>query len=193
MNASIIDANIVLEGKNPFNLKGSWLLNSRRTYYDLIIEPFVKNAGLVKENTSFPNFYDVQGKIAIGPYSGNKFILNGIYSRDGVDIVSGKERKTPDSVGVYNLTRNDVFGFAWHYAPNENLFNKVILSWYNNSGTTDFDSEVLDPSLQRTAFEDAVPDTLSPYLLGFKFNAVFDFTKYSADDKFTYLVEEEFI
>ncbi|HSP87471.1 MAG TPA: TonB-dependent receptor [Ignavibacteriaceae bacterium] len=100
VNASIVDANIVLEGKNPFNLKGSWLLNTRRTYYDLIIEPFVKNAGLVEENTSFPNFYDVQGKIAIGPYAGHKFLLNGIYSRDGVDIVSGKKRETPDSVGV---------------------------------------------------------------------------------------------
>ncbi len=187
VNASIVDANIVLEGKNPFNLKGSWLLNSRRTYYDLIIEPFVKNAGLVEENTSFPNFYDVQGKIAIGPYSGHKFLLNGIYSRDGVDIVSGKKRETPDSVGVYNITRNDVLGLAWHYAPDEYLFNKVVVSWYNNSGTTDFDSEILDPSLQREAFENAVPDTLSPYLLGFKFDAVFGFTKYSVDDKLTYL------
>ena len=72
LNASIIDANLVLEGKNPFNLKGSWMINSRRTYYDLIIEPFVKNAGLVDQNVSFPNFYDVQTKIAIGPYDGHK-------------------------------------------------------------------------------------------------------------------------
>ncbi len=187
VNASIVDANIVLEGKNPFNLKGSWLLNSRRTYYDLIIEPFVKNAGLVEENTTFPNFYDIQTKIAIGPYSGHKFLLNGIYSRDGVNIVSGKERETPDSIGVYNITRNDVLGLAWHYAPNERLFNKVVLSWYNNSGTTDLNSEILDPSLQRDEFENSLPDTLSPYLLGFNVNAVFGFTKYSLDDKFTFL------
>jgi len=187
VNASIVDANIVLEGKNPFNLKGSWLLNTRRTYYDLIIEPFVKNAGLVDENTSFPNFYDVQTKIAIGPYSGHKFLLNGIYSRDGVDIVSGEKRKTPDSVGVYNITKNDILGFAWHYAPNQKLFNKVIVSWYNTSGTTDFNSEILDPSLERDAFKDALPDTLSSYLLGFEFDAVFGFKKYSIDDKFNYL------
>ncbi|RPI72458.1 MAG: hypothetical protein EHM47_08270 [Ignavibacteriales bacterium] len=187
INASIVDANIVLEGKNPFNLKGSWLLNTRRTYYDLIIEPFVKNAGLVEENTSFPNFYDVQGKIAVGPYSGHKFLFNGIYSRDGVNIVSGKDRETPDSIDVFNITRNDVLGLAWHFAPDEKLFNKVIASWYNNSGTIDFGSEFLDPSLQRDSFEDALPDTLSPYLLGFEFDGVFDFTKYSLDDKFTYL------
>lgn len=187
INASIVDANIVLEGKNPFNLKGSWLLNSRRTYYDLIIEPFVKSAGLVEENTSFPNFYDIQGKIAVGPYAGHKFLFNGIYSRDGVDIVSGKERQGPDSVDVFNVTRNDVLGFAWHYAPNEKLFNKIIASWYNNIGTVDFGSEILDPSLNRESFEEALPDTLSPYLLGFEFDASFNFTKYSIDDKFTYI------
>ncbi|MEO8231433.1 MAG: TonB-dependent receptor, partial [Ignavibacteriota bacterium] len=63
INTSIVDANIVLEGKNPFDIKGSWLINSRRTYYDLVIEPFVKSAGLVDDNTSFPNFYDFQAKL----------------------------------------------------------------------------------------------------------------------------------
>ena len=187
INASIIDANIVLEGKNPFNLNGSWLINSRRTYYDLIIEPFVKNAGLVDENVTFPNFYDFQTKIVIGPYKGHKFLFNGIYSRDGVDVLSADNRKTPDSVDVYNVTKNDVLGLSWHYAPNRNLLNKFIVSWYRNSGATNFDSQVLDPSLNRDDFKDIIPDTLSPYLLGFKFDADFAFRKYSIDDKFTYL------
>jgi hypothetical protein len=187
INASIIDANLVFEGKNPFNLNGSWLINSRRTYYDLIIEPFVKNAGLVDENVTFPNFYDFQTKIVIGPYKGHKFLFNGIYSRDGVDVLSANNRKTPDSVDVYNVTKNDVLGLSWHYAPNRNLLNKFIVSWYRNSGATNFDSQVLDPSLNRDDFKDIIPDTLSPYLLGFKFDADFAFRKYSVDDKFTYL------
>jgi hypothetical protein len=186
VNASIVDANVVLEGKNPFNLKGSWMFNTRRTYYDLIIEPFVKNAGLVDENTSFPNFYDIQTKIVVGPYSGHKFLLNGINSRDGVDLVSGKKRQTPDSVDFYNVMWNDVLGFTWHYAPDDKLFNKVILSWYDNRSTTDFGSRILDPSLQREAFENAAPDTLSPYLLGFNTDATYSSTKYSIEDKFTY-------
>ena len=190
INASIIDANIVLEGKNPFNLNGSWLINSRRTYYDLIIEPFVKNAGLVDENVTFPNFYDFQTKIVIGPYKGHKFLFNGIYSRDGVDVLSADNRKTPDSVDVYNVTKNDVLGLSWHYAPSKNLLNKFIVSWYRNSGATNFDSQVLDPSLNRDDFKDIIPDTLSPYLLGFKFDADFAFRKYSIDDKFTYLWDE---
>ena len=94
VNASIVDANLVLEGKNPLNIPGSWIVNSRRTYYDLIVEPFVKKAGLVDENTSFPNFYDFQAKLVFGPFGGNRFILDGIISRDGVNVVSGKERRS---------------------------------------------------------------------------------------------------
>ncbi len=187
VNVSIVDANLVLEGKNPFNLTGSWMFNTRRTYYDLIVEPFVKNAGLVEDNVSFPNFHDFQGKIAIGPYKGHKFLLNGIYSRDGVDVVSAQNRKTADSISVNNVTKNDILGIAWHYAPSTKLLNKLVLSWYNNKGNTDFNSEILDPSLNRDEFKDVIPDTLAPYLLRFKFKADFEFRKYSIDDKFTYL------
>ncbi len=193
LNASIVDANLVLEGKNPFNLRGSWLFNTRRTYYDLIMEPFVKSAGLVDDNTSFPNFFDLQGKIVIGPYSGHKFLLSGIRSRDAVDVVSGKERNTPDSVGVYNITNNDLLAAAWHFAPNKKIFNKLIFSWYKNNGTTDFDSQILDPSLNRGAFENSIPDTLSPYLLGFGFSGDFLYRKYSIDDKLNYFLGDHFL
>jgi len=187
INASIVDANLVLEGKNPFGIEGSWLINSRRTYYDLIVEPFVKNAGLVEENVSFPNFHDIQAKIVFGPFNGHKILLNGVYSRDGVDVVSSKERKSADSIDVFNLTKNDAAGIAWHYAPSTKFLNKVIASWYRNSGSTAFDSKILDPSLNRNDFEDILPDTISPYLLGFKFDSDFSFRKYSIDDKLTYI------
>lgn len=186
LNTSIVDANLVLEGKNPFNVKGSWLLNTRRTYYDLIIEPFVKSAGLVEESTTFPNFYDVQGKLVFGPFNGHKFLVNGVYSRDGVNVISGDDRTTPDSVGVFNVTRNDIAAAAWHYVPNKKIFNKFIVSWYRNSGDIDFDSQILDPSLNRSDFEDVIPDTLRPYLLGFKFKGDFNYRKISIDDKLSY-------
>jgi len=193
INISVVDANIVLEGKNPFNLRGSWLFNSRRTYYDLILEPFVKNAGLVDENTSFPSFYDLQGKIVIGPYDGHKFLFNGILSRDAVDVVSAKERQTPDSIGVYNITNNDLVSAAWHWAPNKKTLNKVVVSYYRNNGTTDFNSQILDPSLNRGSFENTIPDTLAPYLLRFSFGGDFIYNKYSIDDKFTYILDDHII
>ena len=184
LNASIVSANLVLEGKNPLDIPGSWLINSRRTYYDLIIEPFVKNTGLVEDNVTFPNFYDVQAKFAFGPFNGHKFFINGILSRDAVNLVSSEDRETPDSVGVVDDSDNDLMALAWHWAPNKNTLNKVILSWYRNGGTTNFDSKLLDPSLNDADFEEAAPDTLAPYLVGFGFNSKFTFEKYSIDDKF---------
>lgn len=183
LNASVTNANLVLEGKNPFNIKGSWLLNSRRTYYDLLLEPFAKSAGLVEENSAFPNFYDVQAKVTFGPFDGHKFNLFGIYSADGVDIVSGNERNSPDSISVNNITRNDVVGFTWDYAPDANFFLQTTLSWYRNGGDAAFNSQVLDPSLNREAFKDFSADTIRPYLLNFRFNTEFEFQKYSWETK----------
>jgi hypothetical protein len=186
LNASIIDANLVLEGRNPLSIPGSWIINSRRTYYDLIIEPFVKNAGLVEEDVTFPNFYDIQGKLAFGPFNGHKFFINGIHSRDGVNVVSGRERRRPDSVGVYNVTKNDIAGLAWHFIPSKNLFNKFTLSWYRNGGVAEFESRVLDPSLDREQFRDVLADTIAGYLLNAEFDTEFLIEKYSLDNKFTY-------
>lgn len=187
VNANILSANVVLEGKEPLGLRGSWLLTTRRTYYDLIIEPFVKSAGLVEDDVSFPNFFDVQGKLAFGPYNGHKFLINGIFSRDGVDVVTRSNNQRPDSINVYNVTRNEVVSAAWHYTPNKRFFNKAVVSWYRNKGLADFDSKVLDPSINREQFKDFIPDTLAGYLLGIKFNTDFSFQKYSFDDKLTYL------
>lgn len=187
LNTSIVNANVVLEGKNPFNIKGSWIFNSRRTYYDLIVEPFVKSAGLVEDDVSFPNFYDLQGKLMFGPFNGHKFIINGILSRDGVNVVSGSERTTPDSVSVNNLTKNDVASFAWHFTPTKKTFNKLTASWYRNGGAADFDSKILDPTLNRDDFENTIPDTLSNYLLGFSSNAEFSFVKFSVDNNLLHL------
>ncbi|GAB1348860.1 TonB-dependent receptor [Ignavibacteriales bacterium] len=187
LNASITNANLVLEGKNPFDIKGSWLINSRRTYYDLILEPFAKNAGLIEDDSAFPNFYDVQAKFTFGPFDGHKIKLFGIYSADGVNIVSGKDRVSPDSISVNNITRNDVIGLTWDYAPNSDLFIQSTLSWYKNSGDAGFDSKVLDPSLNRESFKEFGADTLNPYLLGFKFKSEFIFQKYSWDSKLNLL------
>jgi hypothetical protein len=186
INASIVDANLVLEGKNPFNLPGSWIVNSRRTYYDLIIEPFVKKAGLVEENASFPNFYDFQAKLAIGPFGGHRFLLNGIISRDGVNLVSGRNRKTPDSLSVQDLSRNDLASFAWHYSPSKKLLSKFIISWYKNSGDSQLEAAFLDPSLNRDKFKDSASDSLSSYLLGLGVTSSFFFRKYSYDEKLTF-------
>ncbi|MBE2281570.1 MAG: TonB-dependent receptor [Ignavibacteriaceae bacterium] len=187
INASVTNANVVLEGKNPFNIKGGWLINSRRTYYDLILEPIAKNNNLVEENVAFPNFYDLQLKATFGPFSGHKFILTGIVSADGVSVISGKDRRQPDSISVNNITKNDVVALNWQYIPNNKFFMQTTASWYQNGGLTGFDSEILDPSLNRESFKDFAMDTISPYLLNFKFDSNFKFRKYALDSRINYI------
>jgi hypothetical protein len=101
-----------------------------------------------------------------------------------VNVVSTAERETPDSISVFDDTKNDLMSFAWHFTPNKKVLNKFIFSWYRNEGDSDFDSQILDPSLDRDSFKDAAPDTLQPYLLDIGFNSKYTFRKFSFDDRF---------
>jgi hypothetical protein len=104
-----------------------------------------------------------------------------------VNVISGEKRKTADSVGVYNQTKHNVASIAWHYASSQKFLNKVIVSYYRNFGDTDFNSQILDPTLNRRAFQNIIPDTVKPYLLNFKFDGDFDYNKITIDNKSTYL------
>jgi len=148
-NINIANANLIFEGQNPFNIPGSWIVSTRRTYYDLIIGPFARKAGLITEDSSFPNFEDLQfkwafgpfakHKWAFGPFAKHKFFVNGIFSKDAVDIVPGKDRNTPDSVQVNDVTKNDVVSFSWQFLPSNSFASKTTLSWYRNTGDNEFD------------------------------------------------------
>ncbi len=182
INVNISNANIVLEGKNPFGLNGSWLFNSRRTYYDLILEPIIKNAKLIEGDFSFPNFYDFQFKTSIIPYKGHKFSFTGVHSRDGVQLVTNGKRVTPDSIGVIDNSFNNIYALSYQ-SNSKNFINKTVLSFYNNRGQTNFDSKFLDPTLNRDDFKGEISDSIYQFLLNFSFNSLFDFKKYSISDR----------
>ena len=181
INVSVANANLILNGKNPFNLPGSWLVSSRRTYYDLIIGPFARNAGLINENSSFPSFRDLQFKVVAGPFNSSKFLVNGIFSTDGVDIIPGENNEQPDSIAVTDVTNNDLLSFAWHYLPNPKFSSRTTLSWYRNSGDNDFNSEILDPLIDRQNYTPEQRDSLRQIgaLLGLEFDSKYTFRKYS--------------
>ncbi|MEK9137471.1 MAG: TonB-dependent receptor, partial [Bacteroidota bacterium] len=134
LNASITNANLVLHGKSPFGFDGSYVISGRRTYYDLILGPIAKSAGLVKGDVAFPNFSDIQTKLVIEPSPEHKVIANSMFSRDGVEIISGPDRKQADSINITDVTNNNVAGIAWHYLPSERFLAKSSFSWYRNGG-----------------------------------------------------------
>lgn len=193
-NVNIASANLILQGRNPLNIPGSWIISSRRTYYDLILGPFAKKAGLITDESAFPSFEDIQFKLAIGPFSKHKFIFNGIFSRDGVDIISGEKRKEPDSVKVDDVTYNNVISFGWHYIPNANFISKTTLSLYKNSGDNEFEGDILDPLLDREQFSPEQRDSLKAIgaLLGFNFDSKYSFNKYSLSNRSNY-IDKNFI
>jgi len=182
VNVNLTNANVVVEGKNPFGINGSWIFNSRRTYYDLLLEPFVKKAGLIKGDFSFPNFYDFQFKTSLFPSAGHKISFTAVHSRDGVSLITNGKRVSPDSIGINDQSYNSIYGISYQYAS-ESFSNKLILSYYNNNGETNFDSKFLDPTLNREDFSGNISDTLRPFLLNFSFNSLFDFRKYSIEDR----------
>ncbi len=188
INTSLTNANIVFEGTAPFGVNGSWLLSSRRTYYDLIIGPIARNAGLVSGDVAFPNFGDIQTKFVFGPFENHRFIINGVTSRDGVDVITGENRKSPDSVAVLNSTINNIISASWYYTPTNRTLNKFVLSWYDNHGKTEFDGKFLDPVLNRDEFTGPQNDSIKAFarLFGISVNSSFTLRKYSVKDEFTY-------
>lgn len=186
LNVNVSNMNIVLEGKNPLGLTGSWIFNSRRTYYDLILEPIVRKAELIKGDFSFPNFYDFQFKMVVYPALGHKLFFTGIHSRDAVELVTNGTRVTPDSLGILDNSFNDVYSLSYQITTGK-ISNKLILSYYKNMGETNFDSKFLDPTLNREEFEGEISDTVYQFLLNFSFNSLYDFNKYSIADKLLYV------
>ncbi len=181
-NINIANANLVFSGKMPFkNLPGSWILSSRRTYYDLILAPFAKKAGLIDESASFPAFEDIQAKLSFGPFKSSKFNVNAIFSKDGVDIVPGNSKELSDSISVRDVTLNDVVSASWHYAPSTNFLSKTTLSWYRNSGDANFGGSLLDPVIDRESYTPEMRDSLRALglYLGMTFSSKYIFRKYS--------------
>jgi Outer membrane receptor for ferrienterochelin and colicins len=184
-NINIANANLIAEGRNPFNLPGSWMLSTRRTYYDLIIGPFAKSTGLITEDSAFPSFEDLQMKVAFGPFKKHKFFINGIFSKDAVDIIPGGDRKDPDSVSVTDVTNNNVISASWHYFLNSDFVSRTTLSLYNNSGTNEFEGDILDPLIDKENLSPAQRDSLKQIgaLLGLEFNSDYEFKKYSVTNR----------
>lgn len=169
LNASVVNTNLVLEGRTGF-MNGSWLATARRTYYDLLLGVLARRTGVVDGGTSFPNFADLQGKVVLRPATRHKLLFGTIFSRDAleVDVDGGDyEGSRADQLTANDLTRNDIAYAAWHWNPSVNLFSKWTLSWYRNGGTFGSDGQFVP----RDAFNDnqivASSDTTSVFEFGY--------------------------
>jgi hypothetical protein len=189
VNASITNANIVLNGRSPFGLDGSYIFSARRTYYDLILAPIAKHSGLVSGDVAFPNFADFQYKFVVEPSRGHQVIASGMFSKDAVDLVTGPGREIPDSLSINDDTRNDVAGIAWHYTPSQDYFSKLSVSWYRLRGTSQFGGDFLDPSLNRDLFQ-SPKDTAGIRFFNVEFDSRYNFRKVSVKEEMTWFADD---
>ncbi|MCS6988033.1 MAG: TonB-dependent receptor [Chloroherpetonaceae bacterium] len=191
LDMNITDANVIVEGKSPFRLNGSWILSARRTYYDLIVGPILRKTGRVDNNTAFPNFTDFQARFFFELNQTNRLIFTGVYGRDAVKILTAQRTNDlPDSVSVGNLTSNDLIGVAWHYQPNSRTLNKLIASWYRNSGDSRFGGSFIDRLNYSQAFLDEfeADSLVSPSMLAsfnLRSDSYFSFAKLTLRDEFS--------
>jgi hypothetical protein len=192
VNMSITNANVVLGGRSPFGIEGSYLFSARRTYYDLILGPIAKNSGLVSGDVAFPNFGDFQYKVTLEPGAGHRILATGVFSKDAVSLVTGPKRETPDSLSVMDDTRNDILGLAWHYYPSDRFFSKLGLSWYRTRGISEFGGDFLDPSLDRESFQTAA-DTAGARYFNVEFDSRYEFRKVSLKNETGWLLNDHTI
>jgi hypothetical protein len=123
---SITDANVIFEGKLPVR-KGSWLLTTRRTYYDLVAERFV--------DAQLPAFNDVQLKAAWEPREGQKLSLTGVRSRENGD--GDFTGDVPDEKGDFLLgVRNDLASAAFQARVGRGSARTTV-AWYENTSLFD--------------------------------------------------------
>ena len=169
LNASVVNTNLVLEGRTGF-LNGSWLATGRRTYYDLLLGVVARRTGAVESSVSFPNFADLQGKLVLRPAARHKLLFGTIFSRDALEVdVDGKDLdgSPADRLAADDLTRNDIAYAAWHWSPSANLFSKWTLSWYRNGGTFGSDGQFVPRDAFNGSQIVASSDTTSVFEFGY--------------------------
>jgi len=138
--ASIVNANTVLEGRLPF-WEGSWLVSSRRTYYDLIAGPIVRALKLVEGDVALPNFGDLQLKLTLSPHRQHTVSFLTIANRDNTELTAGPERPRPDSISLFDESYNVLVGATWLWQPRPGVSARLLLSAYSNHGTSSFGGE----------------------------------------------------
>jgi len=137
LNTSLTNANIVLEGRLPGRKVGSWLVSSRRTYYDLILSN-ITDAG------SFPNFFDLQGKLHLATDPAGTLDLTFVNSRERTDILTtDKEAKDaadsrPDSIAALDRQDQTIASARYRRLWSPKLSSATALSYYQNRNVSDF-------------------------------------------------------
>jgi hypothetical protein len=124
LNLAITDANVILEGKLPGAMTGSWLFTGRRTYYDLAASRFT--------DSQLPAFGDLQAKGEWEIRPGQRVTLFALRSRETTDA-SFSDRSNGNSVVLRDSGRNDLVAASFFSTIGSRLSSHTVASWYRYS------------------------------------------------------------
>jgi outer membrane receptor for ferrienterochelin and colicin len=137
INTSLTNANFVIEGRIPGRNEGSWIFSSRRTYYDLILSNLT-------DVGSFPNFFDVQGKVNLATDPAGTLDVTFVKSRERTDILAtdedaeNEQQSRPDSIAALDRQDQVVVGLRHRRLLSSRLSGSTLLSYYRNGSYSDF-------------------------------------------------------
>jgi hypothetical protein len=129
------DGNVVLEGKLPGAMAGSWIVTGRRTYYDLVADKII--------GQKLPTFGDLQAKVVWELRPGRRLTLVALRSREHTDAkfdLSGGS----DHLGLLNAARNDLVSLSFFSTIGQRASSKTIVSWYRYTDGLDVSGSFLN-------------------------------------------------
>jgi hypothetical protein len=134
---SITDANVIFEGRLPARPAASWLLTTRRTYYDLVAERFV--------DEDLPSFNDVQLKVD-SPVGGSTHVsLFALRSREDTDFDFDSD--VPGERGAFlSNVRNELVSASARSPLGGGLVSRSVAAFYRNTEFLDADVDFRDES-----------------------------------------------
>ena len=141
---SITDANVVLEGKLPGKVNGSWLVSGRRTYYDLVASRIV--------NQDFPKFADLQTKGVWELAPGRTLSVFGLRSRQNAALnIDGTNAK-----GEFNDdTKNDLASLRFDAALGGSAQSHTTAAWSDSTSTFGVDGAFQNKSERSNTPDDS--------------------------------------
>lgn len=147
----LVSSRLTLEGPIKKN-KSSFLISGRRTYVDLLMKPFIKQATEDADETNSTGyyFYDLNGKINYDFGRKDKLFLSGYFGKDMFFNSSTTTQNQNDA----NLNwGNATSTLRWNHLFNEKLFANTSLIYTQFHFGVDVYTKITNTEIQKTESE----------------------------------------
>ncbi len=134
---SLTDTNVVVEGRLPAAMTGSWLVTGRRTYYDLVANRIT--------GEELPTFADVQSKFVWEFRPGHRLAVSALRSREHTDALFDSS-SSDSSLGLANDSSNDLLSASLFSTIGTRVSSRTTAAWYRYGDDLSAAGDIRDES-----------------------------------------------